>query len=209
MSLIKLSEITLQEILHEAVEKLKNGGIIAYPTETYYGLGAKFDIEESLKKIYVMKKRPIEKALPLIIGEKGLLSNLAIKINSMANLLMDAYWPGPLTLIFPAKENLSEYITAGTHKVAVRIPGESFALALAEASGFPITATSANLSGLPPAMDTDTILQYFGDEIDLIIDGGPAPGGLPSTIIDVTGDNMIMLREGPIRKEFLTSISVR
>lgn len=209
MSQIKLNEITWQKALYDAVEKLKNGGIIAFPTETYYGLGAKFDIEESLKKIYAMKNRPEEKALPLIIGEKGLLSDLVTKINSMANLLMDAYWPGPLTLIFPAKENLSEYITAGTHKVAVRIPGESFALALAEASGFPITATSANLSGLPPAMDADTILKYFGDEIDLIIDGGPAPGGLPSTIVDVTGDNMIVLREGAIRKEFLTSISVR
>ena len=204
MSVIKLSEITLQKVLRDAVEKLNKGCIIAYPTETYYGLGAKFDIEESLKKIYYLKKRPLERALPLIIGEKGLLSELTIEINHMAHICMDAFWPGPLTLVLPAKEHLSGYITAGTHKVAVRIPGNSFALSLASASGFPITATSANPSGLPPATDAATILQYFGNEIDLIIDGGPAPGGLPSTIVDVTDDNMIILREGAVKKELLT-----
>jgi L-threonylcarbamoyladenylate synthase len=118
--------------------------------------------------------------------------------------LMDRFWPGPLTLIFPAKENLSEYITAGTHKVAVRIPGESFALHLAKYANFPISATSANPSGIPPASDAETIIRYFGDRIDLIIDGGPTSGELPSTIVDVTEREMKILRDGMIKKELLT-----
>lgn len=203
MLVIRVNEINMEQVLHQAVDALKDGGIVAYPTETFYGLGAKFDMEDSLKKLYAIKKRHEEKAMPLIIGNKGLLSIVAASINRTAMSLMDRFWPGPLTLIFPAKENLSEYITAGTHKVAVRIPGESFALRLAKAAKFPITATSANPSGIPPAQDAETVIRYFADKIDLIIDGGPASGGLPSTIVDVTEDEIKILREGVIKKELL------
>lgn len=198
---IKVHETNMDHILHQIVDILKNGGIIAYPTETFYGLGVKFDMEDSLKKLYEFKKRPEEKAMPLIIGNKRLLTVVAASITNLAVTLMDSFWPGPLTLIFPAKENLSGYITAGTHKVAVRIPGESFALLLAKTANFPITATSANPSGLPPAQDAETVIKYFGDKIDLIIDAGPTSGGLPSTIVDITEDKIKILREGVIKKE--------
>jgi L-threonylcarbamoyladenylate synthase len=201
MLTIKTYETNIEQVLYHTVDILKNGGVVVYPTETFYGLGVKFDIEDSLKKLYDIKQRPEEKAMPLIIGNKGLLTVVAASINDTALLLMDRFWPGPLTLIFLAKENLSEYITAGTHKVAVRIPGESFALHLAKAAHFPITATSANPSGLPPAQDAKTAKKYFGDKVDLIIDGGHTSGGLPSTIVDVTEDEIKMLREGAIRKE--------
>jgi len=204
MLTIKTHETNIEQVLYHTVDILKNGGIIAYPTETFYGLGAKFDMEDSLKKLYDIKQRPEEKAMPLIIGNKGLLSVIAASINDMALLLIDRFWPGPLTLIFLAKENLSEYITAGTHMIAVRIPGESFALHLAKTASFPITATSANLSGTSPAQDAETVIRYFGDKIDLIIDGGHTSGGLPSTIVDVTGDKIKILREGVIKKELLT-----
>lgn len=202
---IKVNELNLEQVLHYTADMLKKGGIIAYPTETFYGLGAKFDMEDSLKKLYDIKQRPEEKAMPLIIGNKELLTVITASMNKTAVSLMDRFWPGPLTLIFPAKENLSEYITAGTHKVAVRIPGESFALYLAITASFPITATSANLSGTSPAQDAETVIRYFGDKIDLIIDGGATSGGLPSTIVDVTGDEIKLLREGMIKKELLTS----
>lgn len=202
---IKVNELNLEQVLHYTADMLKKGGIIAYPTETFYGLGAKFDMEDSLKKLYDIKQRPEEKAMPLIIGNKELLTVITASMNKTAVSLMDRFWPGPLTLIFLAKENLSEYITAGTHKVAVRIPGESFALYLAITASFPITATSANLSGTSPAQDAETVIRYFGDKIDLIIDGGTTSGGLPSTIVDVTGDEIKMLREGMIKKELLTS----
>lgn len=206
MIVIRISETDIRQALQKAVDILNYGGIIAYPTETFYGLGAKFDMEDSLKRLYELKKRPKEKAMPLIIGNKGLLPIVAASVNRTAMSLMDRFWPGPLTLILPAKENLSEYITAGTGKVAVRIPGESFALQLARAAEFPITSTSANISGIPPAQDAETVIRYFGDKIDLIIDGDPTSGGLPSTIVDATEDEIKILREGVIKKELLTFI---
>jgi len=201
MQLIKISETNFEEVLSSAVDELKNSGIIAYPTETFYGLGTKFDMEDSLKRLYDIKQRPKEKPMPLIIGNKELLSFVAASVNRIALSLIDRFWPGPLTLILPAKENLSDYITAGTGKVAVRIPGESFALSLAKTANFPIIATSANLSGMPPAQDTEAVIRYFGDKIDLIFDGGSTTGGLPSTIVEVTGDEITILREGAISTE--------
>jgi L-threonylcarbamoyladenylate synthase len=203
---IKVHETNMEEVLQHAVDMLKKGGIVAYPTETFYGLGVKFDLEDSLKKLYKIKKRPEEKAMPLIIGNKDLLPVVTLSVNSMAVTLMEKFWPGPLTLIFPAKENLSDYITARTRKVAVRIPGESFALNLAQSTTFPITATSANTSGTAPAQDAETVIRYFGDKIDLLIDGGTTSGGLPSTIVDVTENKIKILRKGAIQKDLLTSI---
>jgi len=204
MFIIKVYETNLEQVLYRTVDILKNGGIVVYPTETFYGLGAKFDMEDSLKKLYDIKQRHEEKAMPLIIGNKELLTVITASMNKTAVSLIDRFWPGPLTLIFLAKENLSEYITAGTHMIAVRIPGESFALQLAKTANFPITATSANPSGLPPAQDAESVIKYFGDKVDLIIDGGHTSGGLPSTIVDVTGNKIKILREGVIKKELLT-----
>ena len=200
---IKVSEINMAQVLRHTVETLANGDIVAYPTETFYGLGVKFDLADSLKNLYEIKQRPKYKAMPLIIGNKELLPLITASVNNIALLLMDRFWPGPLTLILSAKENLSEYITAGTHKVAVRIPGESFALHLAKYANFPISATSANPSGITPARDAETVIRYFGDRIDLIIDGGPTSGELPSTIVDVTEREMKILRDGMIKKELL------
>ncbi|MEW6674536.1 MAG: L-threonylcarbamoyladenylate synthase [Nitrospirota bacterium] len=204
MIVIRISETDIRQVLQKAVDILNYGSIIAYPTETFYALGIKFDMEDPLKKLYEIKQRPKGKAMPLIVGDKGLLPIVAASVNRTAMFLMDRFWPGPLTLIFHAKESLSEYITAGTHKVAVRIPGESFALYLAKSVNFPITATSANLSGMPPACDAEAVIRYFRDKIDLVINGGPTAGGLPSTIVDVTGDEIKILREGAISRELLT-----
>lgn len=200
---MKVTDRNIKQILRKAVDILKGGGIIAYPTETFYGLGVKFDMTDSLKRLYEIKQRPLKKAMPLIIGNRNLLSVIAASMDNAAISLIERFWPGPLTVIFPAKENLSEFITAKTRKVAVRMPGNSFALRLAEYAGFPVTATSANPSGARPAQDMETIKRYFDDELDLIIDDGPTPGGLPSTIVDVEGDEIKILREGAIEKELL------
>jgi len=201
--MIKIDRENTGKALISAISILKNGGIIAYPTETFYGLGVKFDLVLSLQKLYVIKKRSIEKALPLIIGNKELLGILASSVNNKALSLMDRFWPGPLTVILAAQKNLPEYLTAGTHTVAARIPGRSFALTLARAAGFPITATSANISGMPAAQEAESVVQYFGNSIDLVIDGGKTPGGKPSTIVDATGKDIILRREGAIKKEEL------
>jgi len=201
MVVMKISELCLAETVQKTVEILCAGGIVAYPTETFYALGVKFDREESLRKLYSIKQRPLEKAMPLIIGHRELLPMITASVKKSALSLMDRFWPGPLTLIFSALGNLSDYITAGTHTVAVRIPGESFAFQLAKSAQFPFTATSANISGRLPARDAETVIKYFSDTIDLIVDGGKTPGGLPSTIVDVTGETARILREGVIKKE--------
>jgi L-threonylcarbamoyladenylate synthase len=207
MILMNVKELSIERVLLKAVEVLKSGGIISYPTETYYGLGVKFDLEGSLEKLYAIKQRPRAKAMPLIIGKSEQLPSVTDSISIAAKALINRFWPGPLTLLFPAKENLSQFITAGTGKVAVRMPGESFALALAGIAGFPITATSANPSGLPPADNAETAMRYFGSDVDLIINAGPTPGGIPSTIVDTTGDTVRIMREGVIKKEALLIFS--
>ena len=198
--LIRINDKNLSDVIERAVEILNNGGIVAYPTETFYGLGVKFDNEASLRKLYELKKRPEEKPMPLIIGGRTLLSMIAVSVNKTAESLMDKFWSGPLTLLLKAKKDLSSYLTAGTGSIAVRIPGESFALHLAREAGFPITATSANPSGMPPAEDADAVIRYFGEKIDMVIDGGRTAGGLPSTIVDAAGESIKIVREGVIAR---------
>jgi L-threonylcarbamoyladenylate synthase len=200
-----IMNVSAERVLHEAIHTLLSGGVVAYPTETFYGLGVKFDREKSLERLYSLKKRPVEKALPLIIGDRELLSQLSPSVGRTALSLMENFWPGPLTLILPALGSLSRCLTAGSHTVAVRMPGDSFALRLARAAGFPITATSANISGAPPATDIKTIIGYFDDSLDLIIDGGTATGDLPSTIVDVTGERPRILREGALKREHMAA----
>lgn len=197
MEILKFDGEIPDSVIARAVETLRAGGIIAYPTETYYGLGAKFDIEASLSRLFELKGRPSEKAVPLIVGEVKGLFTLVETVSETATALIDKYWPGPLTVLFPARRGLSEYITS-RGKVAVRMPGESFALHLARVAGFPITATSANPADAPPPIDIETVIKYF-PEIDLIIDGGRTPGGPPSTIIDVEGNSVRVIREGAIK----------
>ncbi|MCL4492684.1 MAG: L-threonylcarbamoyladenylate synthase [Nitrospirae bacterium] len=193
--LLKLTRENLEEALYRSSAVLERGGIIAYPTETFYGLGVKYDIEPALRKLYFVKQRPKEKAMPLIIGSVERLSLLTDFMSDAARELIRRFWPGPLTIIFEARRGLSEYIVSG-NRVAVRIPGESFALELARVSGFPITATSANISGMPPADSVQMVQDYFDGSLDLIIDAGKTAGVLPSTIVDATGGELKLLRRG-------------
>lgn len=206
MTYIKLSKDTTGDAINKAIDDLQKGGIIAYPTETFYGLGVKFDLNKPLKRLYELKRRPREKAMPVIIGNRRLLSEIVsyewlTKIHPAAKALMDRFWPGPLTLLLPAKEGLSEYLTASTGLIAVRVPGESFALHLAKKAGFPITATSANPSGMHPAGNAEMVRRYFNDNIDLLIDGGPTPGGLSSTIVDMSEGKIKIVRKGAVSEE--------
>lgn len=201
MIVIKTSEAGIRKAIAEASSIIEKGGIVAFPTETFYGLGVKYNNIHALKRLYEIKQRPGERALPLIIGDKKNLGLIALSVSDIAEKIMDRFWPGPLTLLIAARKDLLEFITAGTGKVAVRIPGKSFALDLAMSLGFPITATSANISGMPPADNPDDIARYFGNSLDLLIDNGNAPGGKPSTIVDVTGEEIRVLRTGVISSE--------
>ncbi len=189
-----------QEAISEAVKVLRQGGLVACPTESSYGLCARYDHPAALERLFMLKGRRREKPFPLIIGSTETLSLIATRVWPAASKLMLAFWPGPLTLLLNARDGLSGLISKDG-KVAVRVPGPSFALELAKSVGFPVTATSANPSGLAPAADARGVQDYFGDEVDLIADGGMAPGAPPSTIVDTTEGDIKILREGAISLE--------
>lgn len=196
MKVLKVDEVKIEEVLNI----LYHGGVIIYPTETLYGIGVKFDLRESLKKVFDIKKRPEEKTFPLIVNKENIFKVVDF-IPPLAQKLIEKYWPGPLTLILPAKKNLPEEIVKEC-KVAVRMPGSSFALKLIEASPFPITATSANISGQKPSSSFEEVLNYFKDSsVDILIDGGKLLG-IPSTIVDVTVEPPKILRKGAIELSF-------
>lgn len=196
--ILSFNENSSGKTIADSLGIVKSGGIIAYPTESFYALGVLATDEKALENLFLLKKRPAEKPLPLIVGGPEALAAVVKSVPELAVELMKRYWPGPLTIVFEAADNISDLLTAGTGRVAVRVPGESIALRLARQAGFPITATSANISSEPPADNTDAVLNYFGDGIDLIIDDGKTPGGRPSTIVDATVDPIRVLREGSI-----------
>ncbi len=200
MEYIRLSRTNEDEVIRRVIEVLRAGGVAAIPTETFYGLAVVYDNDEALRRLYELKRRPFEKAIPVIIGSADQLPMLADEVPEEARRLMEKYWPGPLTIVLKARKDLSSHLTAGTDKVAVRVPGESFALTLVRKAGVPITATSANPSGVPPAEDAQEVLKYFGETIDLIVDGGLTPGGEPSTIVEVVDGAVKILRKGMIRR---------
>ena len=182
-----------------ALKFLREGKIISYPTETYYALGVACDSAEGLKRLWELKKRPRDKPFPLIAADVNQLVTLASGIGPEALALTERYWPGPLTILFTARAGLSPYITSAAGKVAVRVPGGTIALALARYVRFPVTSTSANISNAPPADDAQTVIDYFGDSIDMIIGGGKTPGGPPSTIVEVLeGGGINVIRPGAV-----------
>ncbi|MDP2157658.1 MAG: L-threonylcarbamoyladenylate synthase [Nitrospirota bacterium] len=205
MEILRPSESGMDKAIRRLRQLLDNAEIIAYPTETFYGLGTRYDSEDSLERLYNIKKRPHEKAMPLIIGRTALLSLLTPVIPEVAERLMERFWPGPLTLIFEARENLSLHITAGSGKVAVRIPGPSFALDLASHLDYPITSTSANMTGMPPAETAAQVMDYFDTAPITIVDCGKTPGNAPSTIVDVTGSEIRIVRQGMISSKAIIS----
>ncbi len=201
MTVMRLSDGNRDEAIRAASAAMMNGGIAAFPTETFYGLGARYDDVKALGKLYELKGRPKHRAIPLIIGDAKMLALVTTSVSGTSQRLMKKFWPGPLTFLLDAREDLPELITAGTGKVAVRVPGPSFALDLARTLRFPITATSANISGMPAADTGDQVSGYFGDSIDIIIDDGKTPGGRPSTIVEVKDSGITILRAGQIPEE--------
>lgn len=203
MTIIRIIETGMTAAIQAASKIIMQGGVIAFPTETFYGLGVKYDDRPALEKLYAMKHRSADKALPLIIGDKKGLERIVSSLTGPAEKLAEKFWPGPLTIILRARPDISELITAGTGMIAVRIPGKSFALELVRSLGFPITATSANIAGRPAADNADDVAGYFGDMLDLIIDSGKTPGGRPSTIVDASGGEVRIVRAGVISPEEL------
>jgi L-threonylcarbamoyladenylate synthase len=201
---MKTEIITPREIAR-ALEILNAGGLVAFPTDTVYGLGALAFNGEAVESIYKAKDRPVEKAIPILIGAIDDLQKVVSEVPEMARKLAARFWPGPLTLVIPKSPEIPE-IVSSTDTIAVRIPDHHVALDLLRKTG-PMAVTSANISSQPSPSTADEAFAQLGGRIDLIIDGGITPGGLPSTLVDCTGDKPVILREGPITlKELLSAI---
>ncbi|MBQ7192858.1 MAG: threonylcarbamoyl-AMP synthase [Synergistaceae bacterium] len=184
-----------------AAQVIKSGGLVAFPTETVYGLGADALNPEAVKKIFIAKQRPQDKALILHVNTIQQASSL-VEMNDEALKLAERFWPGPLTLVLPAKEIVPSVTRAGLSTAAVRMPDNPAALALIEAAGTPIAAPSANLSGRPSPKDAQAVLRDLDGRIDMIIDGGKTKIGTPSTIIDMTDPSRpVILRAGSISEQ--------
>lgn len=187
--------------LQEAASVIQKGGLLVYPTDTFYGLGCDAWNAASLKKIFALKGRPPEKPLLLLIAEAGDLRKLAKDVPPRAKRLMDAYWPGPLTLVFSASEAVPREACAGTGKIGIRMPGCLFTRELIKRSGVPLVGTSANISGKGEAEDIKSIQGDFGEQVQLYIDAGKQSAKAASTVVDLTGKGPVILREGLIPKK--------
>lgn len=192
--------------IQTALDILQTGGIVAFPTDTVYGVGALAFDNAAIESIYTAKNRPVEKAIPILIGDLSDLEKVADDIPDMALRFAARFWPGPLTCIVPKKQTLPPAVSA-TSTVAVRIPDHPDARALLRAAG-PMAVTSANISGQPSPSTAQEVYKQLNGRIPLILDGGRTPGGVPSTLVDCTGDEPIILREGPISLDVMRSLLV-
>ena len=184
--------------VEEAAALLRRGGIIAYPTETFYGLGALATHAEALARLAAAKLRVHGKPLPLIAADLQQVLTVADLSDVVARRLAARFWPGPLTLVVPAATALDPAITGGSPTVGIRVPGCAIARELASASGGAIVSTSANLSGEPPPTSAGELAGGLLARIDGVLDGGTTPGGLPSTVVAVRDGVVRLLREGAI-----------
>ena len=203
--MVDKAALNIQEQISRGISVLKSGGLVAFPTDTVYGLGASAAIPRAVERIYTLKERPQNLALPLLLDEPSRISEVASCVPPLAWRLIRKFWPGALTIVLPVKKSVSLVITGGGKTVAVRIPAHPLAIALIQGVGVPIVGTSANLSGKPSALTADEVRSQFGDKIDLVIDGGGCPGR-ESTIVDVTGEMPRVLREGAISIEELKEV---
>lgn len=194
-----------KETIAVAARILAEGGLVAFPTDTVYGVGAHAFQPEAVERIYVAKIRPRDKAIPILLARADDLALVAEGITETAWLLAETFWPGGLTLVLPKKANVPDVISAGGPTVAVRVPDHPVPLALMAALGAPLAATSANLSGRPSPVTAQEVEAELEGRIELILDGGRCPGGVPSTVLDLTTDPPSVLRAGAIAEEEIRS----
>jgi L-threonylcarbamoyladenylate synthase len=191
-------EAPQRDAIQEAAKWILNGGLVALPTDTLYGLAVDPFSSDAVARIFVVKGRSAERALPLIAADTSQVIAHLSRLPELAQQLVHRFWPGPLTLLVDAPVALARDVTGGTGKVGVRVPADAVARAICAEAGRPITATSANISGEPATSDPDQVERSLGDRLDLLVDTGRTAGGAPSTIVDVTGIEPMLVRAGAI-----------
>lgn len=204
MATIERYDISTASVLADVARRvLRAGGLIALPTETFYGLAVDPFNEGALARLWRVKGRSEGKPILLLIGDESQLGPLVRSIPPAAEVLMKAFWPGPLTIVLPAARGLSDAVTAGTNSVGIRLIAWQPLVDLLGRVG-PVTGTSANREGLPPPRTAEEVQEDLGDALDLIVDAGPTPGGRPSTVIDVQGTIRIV-REGAVERNAIAA----
>lgn len=200
-----MAYLTLEDsrALEQAIGELQHGGVIAFPTDTVYGIGASLEHPAALRRIYDLKGRQPDKPLPILIARVEVLDQLSPDVDERLVDLAEQFWPGALTIVVPAADHLPAEVKAPDNTIGVRLPNHSIPLTIAERAGGAIATTSANHSGRDAAHSASEIRDAFGTEIDLILDGGFAPQSNPSTVIRVVDGEIIMLRAGVISEEEL------
>ena len=184
------------DAIQKALEVLQAGGLAAFPTDTVYGVGALAFDGKAVESIYIAKDRPIEKAIPVLIGDAEDITKISSEVPLMAKKLAERFWPGPLTIVVPKHLSLPDSVSA-TKTVGVRVPDHLVARSVLRAAG-PMAVTSANLSGQPSPSTAQEVFAQLNGRVALILDGGKTPGGVPSTLVDCTGSQPIVVRQGPI-----------
>ena len=196
----------VQRQVAEAISCLRKGGVVAFPTDTVYGLGCASRYREAVARIFQLKGRPEQMALPLLLASIGQIDEVAHPVPAVARLLAAEFLPGALTLVLKKSEAVPDFITAGGDTIALRVPAHPVPVALVSGLGMPLVGTSANLSGWPSALTAGEVRAQFGDKVDLTIDGGHVPGGQESTIVDVTGEIPVVVREGAVTRAELKRV---
>ena len=196
----------IQQQVVKGISILRKGGIVAFPSDTVYGLGAGANLHQAVERIYQLKGRPRGMALPLLLAHISQIDEVAESVPPIAWLLARRFLPGALTLVLPRSGSVPDIITGGGMTVAVRVPAHPIPVALVDGLGMPIVGTSTNLSGKPSALTAGEAYSQFGDKIDLVVDGGRCPGGRESTVVDVTGERPVVLREGAISYDKLKQV---
>lgn len=204
--IFKITEKNKEEVLNKAATIIKNGGLVVFPTETVYGLGANVFNEEALKKIFLAKGRPSDNPIIVHVCNKEQLKDLAKNISENQKKLMDAFWPGPLTIIFDKKESISNVVSGGLPTIAVRMPSNKIAYELIKLAGVPIAAPSANVSGKPSGTTGKDIYNDLSGKIEMIIDSDFSDIGVESTVVKFNGSDLLILRPGAITKEMLEKV---
>ena len=185
-------------VMRQAAQVLRAGGLVAFPTETFYGLGAAGLDPEATRRVFAAKGRPASMPLLLLVDSRAMVAAVAASIPAQAVPLMERHWPGALSLVLTAARGVPAAVTAGTGTVGVRVSAHPVARALVRALGEPVTAPSANRTGGAPPVTAEEVLAELDGVIELILDAGPTPGGAPSTILDVTVDPPRVLRQGAV-----------
>jgi L-threonylcarbamoyladenylate synthase len=201
MSIMETTILPASDLIaiSRALEVLRAGGLVAFPTDTVYGVGALAFDAPAVASIYTAKDRPVEKAIPILLGGPEDLDKVTADIPPIAAKLAAHFWPGALTLIVPKHPNLPDVVSA-TPTVGVRVPNHPVARALLRAAG-PMAVTSANISGEASPKTAGEVNRQLNGRIPLILDGGETPGGVPSTVVNCLGTEPVILREGPVTLE--------